>query len=34
MAFEMKKKTICYLSHKLSGAQTRWSTVEKEAFAY
>ena len=23
------KKTTCYLSHKLSGTQTRWSAVER-----
>jgi hypothetical protein len=27
------ERPICYLSHKLSDTQTRWSTVEKEAFA-
>ena len=27
------EKPIYYLSHKLSDTQTRWSTVEKEAFA-
>jgi hypothetical protein len=28
----MKQPTY-YLSHRLSGTQTRWSTIEKEAFA-
>ena len=27
------EKVIAYLSHKLSGAQLRWPTIEKEAFA-
>lgn len=28
-----EEKPIYYLSHKLSDTQTRWSTIEKEAFA-
>lgn len=28
-----REKPLYYLSHKLSDTQTRWSTVEKEAFA-
>ena len=28
------EKPIYYLSHKLSDTQTRWSTIEKEAFAF
>ena len=30
---EKNEKPIYYLSHKLSDTQTRWSTIEKEAFA-
>ena len=29
----VNEKPIYYLSHKLSGTQRRWSTIEKEAFA-
>ena len=29
----LNEKPIYYLSHKLSPTQTRWSTIEKEAFA-
>ena len=29
----VNEKPIYYLSHKLSDTQTRWSTIEKEAFA-
>ena len=28
-----KEKVICYLSHKLSDSQQKWSTIEKEAYA-
>ena len=30
---EPNKKSIHYLSHKLTASQTNWPTVEKEAFA-